>query len=66
MHLLADEELDLLGGAAEAAGSDFRTLSVQHNRTHVGLAIRQLAIGVIDTKTLLQVANAQVSLLVSL
>ncbi len=66
MHLLADEELDLLGGAAEAAGSDLRTLSIKHNRTHIGLVIRQLAVGVVDTKALLQVADTQVGLLVSL
>lgn len=66
MHLLADEELNLLGGAAETAGSDLRALSVQHNRTHVRLAIHQLSVGVVDTKTLLQVADTQVGLLVGL
>lgn len=65
-HLLANEQLDLLNGTSEAAGSNLRTLSVQHNRTHVSLAVSDNAVGVVDTKALLQVADAQVSLLVSL
>lgn len=63
---LVDFQLHLLLTIAKAAGSDLRTLGIQHHTTHVGKAVDKLSVGMVDTEALVQVANAQISLLVSL
>lgn len=63
-HQLVDEELDLLGGTTEAAGSNLGALGVQHHGAKVGLAVHQLA--VVHAEALVQVRHAQVGLLIGL